>query len=370
MRRRQFLQTAALPCWAACAAAAPDAAFTVEARHYEKLPSKQIKCLLCPRECVVDAGSRGHCQVRENQGGKYYSLIHSRICASNVDPIEKKPFFHVAPGSLAYSVATPGCNLHCKFCQNWEISQVRPEDVHAVRIAPNEFAGRARASRCASVAFTYSEPTVSNEFVVDTARALREAGGPMALVVSNGYIQRAPLLDVCRSVDAIKIDLKAFSDKFYREVTGASLKPVLETIVTIRKQGVWCEIVDLVIPTLNDADADFAGLARWVKAELGPDVPVHFTRFQPLYLLKNLPPTPAAALERAKAICDAEGLNYVYIGNIPGHPAENTRCPKCRRVIVERAGFTIRANHIEGGKCGFCKNPIPGKWRVPEAPKV
>jgi pyruvate formate lyase activating enzyme len=375
--RRTFLKAATLPCLAVCAAAcfrgdsaaaldwssAPedDARFRVEARFYEKLPGKNVRCKMCPRGCVVGDGQRGHCRVRENRGGTYYSLVHSRVCAAHIDPIEKKPFFHFHPGILAFSLATAGCNVNCKFCQNWEISQAKPEDLPARYMPPADVAALAKQNQCPAVAFTYSEPTVFNEFVTDAADAAR-AQGTKAVVVSNGFIQQEPLKRLCQHVDAIKIDLKAFSAKYYREVVNAELQPVLNTLATTRKEAKWMEIVHLVVPTLNDSDAEFRDLARWIKANLGPDVPIHFTRFQPLYLLKNLPPTPVATLERAKAIADAEGLQYAYIGNVPGHPAENTRCPKCRRLLIERAGFTITQNHIRKGKCEYCQHVIPGVW--------
>jgi pyruvate formate lyase activating enzyme len=368
MDRRAFLKTATLPCLAVCAApgaeakpAANDAQFTIEARFYEKLPNKKTKCKLCPRECVIDDHERGYCGVRENRGGTYYSLVHSRVCATHVDPIEKKPFFHFAPGTMAFSIATAGCNVNCKMCQNWEISQSRPEQVENTYLPPKSVPALALRYNCPSIAYTYSEPVVFCEYVLDTAEAGRAAGVKSA-VVSGGYIQEEPLKQLCRRVDAIKIDLKAFSEKFYKEVVNGELKHVLNTLVAIRKQGTWNEIVYLVIPTLNDSDQEFKSLARWVKTELGPDVPLHFSQFHPEYLLKNLPPTPVATLDRAKAICDAEGLHYVYIGNIPGHPAESTYCPKCRRVVVERAGFAVRAIHLNRGKCQFCQQVIPGVW--------
>lgn len=375
--RRTFLKVTTLPCLAACAAAclhsspavalgAPslaedDAHFRVEARFYEKLPGKNVRCKLCPRGCVVGDRQRGHCRVRENRGGTYYSLVHSRVCAAHIDPIEKKPFFHFHPGILAFSLATAGCNVNCKFCQNWEISQANPEDLPARYMPPADVAALAKQNQCPAVAFTYSEPTVFNEFVTDAADAAREQG-TKAVVVSNGFIQQEPLKRLCQHVDAIKIDLKAFSAKYYREVVNAELQPVLDTLVTTRKEAKWMEIVHLVVPTLNDGDAEFRDLVRWIKANLGTDVPIHFTRFHPLYLLKNLPPTPVETLERAKAIADAEGLQYAYIGNVPGHPAENTRCPKCRRLLIERAGFTITQNHIRKGKCEYCQHVIPGVW--------
>ncbi len=372
--RRYFLKlAAALPCFAACEIAfcAPGNPFflsiddwnaAVEARYYKKLSGKVVQCKLCPRECTVAPGDRGYCRVRENRGGTYYSLVYSRIVAAHVDPVEKKPFFHFLPGSLAFSVATAGCNVHCKFCQNWEISQARPEDLRSSKVSPKELAARAKESGCTLLAYTYSEPTVFNEYVVDAAEAGR-AIGLRSVVVSNGFIQQEPLKRLCQSVAAIKIDVKAFSEKYYREVVRGELKPVLDTLVTIRKHGTWSEIVYLVVPTLNDGDAEFRGLSRWVKSELGADVPVHFTRFYPLYLLRNLPPTPVETLERAKAVADAEGLQYVYIGNVPGHRAQHTYCPKCRRLLIERAGFTVRQAHLQRGKCEYCQQVIPGVWK-------
>jgi pyruvate formate lyase activating enzyme len=359
MDRRSFLMTAALPCLGATG----DAQFTVEAKHYEKLPHKKIKCRLCPRECVIDDRERGYCGVRENRGGSYYTLVYSRVCAAHVDPIEKKPFFHFYPGTLAFSIATAGCNVNCKMCQNWEISQVRPEQVRSVYLPPRRAAEMAKESNCGSIAYTYSEPVIFFEYLLDVARAGRAAGIRSA-VVTGGFVRPEPLKELCGAVDAIKVDLKAFSEKFYKEVVNGELKPVLEALVLIRKLGMWAEIVYLVIPTLNDDDIEFRGLAKWVKAELGPDVPVHFTRFHPEYLLKNLPPTPVKTLERAKSIADAEGLHYVYVGNVPGHPAENTYCPKCRKPVVERQGYDVGGVHIQKGKCQFCQKPVAGVWGV------
>jgi pyruvate formate lyase activating enzyme len=374
--RRKFLEAAALPCLAACAyapaapgagfpafppAADKDSRFIVEAKFYEKLPYKKIKCKLCPRECVIDDRERGYCGVRENRGGKYYSLVHSRVCTAHVDPIEKKPLFHFCPGTMAFSVATAGCNVNCKMCQNWEISQVRPEQVPSNYLPPRELAALARQYDCVSIAYTYSEPVIFYEYVKDAAEAGR-ANGVRSVVITGGYIQQEPLKEWCKAVDAIKVDLKAFSEKFYKEVVNGELKPVLETLVTLREQGMWTEIVYLVIPTLNDGDQEFQALAKWVKSNLGPDVPVHFTRFHPEYLLTNLPPTPIESLERAKGIADAEGLHYVYIGNVPGHPAENTYCPRCHRVLIERLGYIIKQTHLKKGRCGYCQQVIPGVW--------
>ena len=372
--RRAFLKlAAATSCFAVWTSAFPGPTETfalskddwdsaVEARFYQKLPGKVVQCKLCPRECIVASGDRGYCRVRENRGGTYYSLVHSRVVAAHIDPIEKKPFFHFLPGSLALSVATAGCNVNCKFCQNWEISQARPEDLRSTKLSPKELAARGKQSGCPLLAYTYSEPTVFNEYVVDAAEAGHELG-LRSVVVSNGFIQQEPLKRLCRSIDAIKIDVKAFSETYYRDVVRGELKPVLDGLVTIRKSGTWSEIVYLVVPSLNDSDGEFRDFARWVKTDLGSDIPIHFTRFYPLYLLRNLPPTPTETLLRAKAIADAEGLQYVYTGNVPGLPSENTYCAKCRRLLIERAGFTIRQIHVKKGKCEYCQQVIPGVWR-------
>jgi pyruvate formate lyase activating enzyme len=341
-----------------------DSRFVVEAKFYEKLANRKIKCKLCPRACTVGDKERGYCGVRENRGGTYYTLVHSRVCAAHVDPVEKKPLFHYLPGTNAFSVATAGCNVNCKFCQNWEISQSRPEQIPADYAPPQRVAALAKQYKCPTIAYTYSEPVIFSEYLMDTADAGHKAG-IRSIVVSNGYIQEDALKQAYGKMDAVKIDLKAFTEKYYRDVVTGQLKPVLETLVTLRKMGKWTEIVYLVLPTLNDNDAEFRGLAKWIKANLGPDVPLHFTQFHPEYLLKNLPITPVPTLERAKAIADAEGLHYVYIGNVPGHPAQNTYCPQCHKLLVERAGFT--ANRVlirKDGNCPYCKHPIPGIWHA------
>jgi pyruvate formate lyase activating enzyme len=340
-----------------------DARFTVEAKFYQKLQNLKIKCKLCPRECVVGDRERGYCGVRENHGGTYYSIVHSRVCAAHVDPIEKKPLFHYLPGTVAFSLATAGCNVNCKFCQNWDISQARPEQIPADYAPPQRVVDLARHYDCPTIAFTYSEPVVFSEYLMDVADAAHEAG-VRSIVVSNGYMQEESLKTAYGKMDAVKIDLKAFTESYYAKVVTGQLKPVLESLVTLRKIGKWTEIVYLVVPTLNDSDSEFRGLAQWIKTNLGVDVPLHFTQFHPEYLLKNLPITPVPTLERAKAIADAEGLHYVYIGNVPGHPAQNTYCPQCRRLLVERVGFTASQMLILKDSCPYCKHPIPGIWRT------
>jgi pyruvate formate lyase activating enzyme len=341
-----------------------DAQFVVEAKFYQKLPNRKIKCKLCPRECAVGDKERGYCGARENRGGTYYSLVHSRVCAAHVDPIEKKPLFHYLPGTNAFSIATAGCNVNCKFCQNWEISQSRPEQVPSNYAPPQRVAQMARQYDCPTIAYTYSEPVIFSEYLMDTADAGHEAG-VCSIVVSNGYMQQDSLKHAYAKMYSVKIDVKAFTESYYANVVTGELKPVLDSIVTLRKMGKWTEIVYLVLPTLNDSDTEFRGLAAWIKTNLGPDVPLHFTQFHPEYLLKNLPITPVPTLERAKAIADAEGLHYVYIGNVPGHPAQNTYCPQCRKLLVERVGFTASQMLIrKNGACPFCRHHIPGIWHA------
>jgi len=341
-----------------------NAQFTCEAKFYQQLPNRKIKCQLCPRQCVVADRDRGCCGVRENRGGVFYTLVHSRVCAAHIDPIEKKPLFHYLPGTMAFSIATAGCNVHCKFCQNWNISQSRPEEVPAQFLSPLQAAAIARKYDCPTVAFTYSEPAVFAEYLMDTADAAR-AAGVGSIVVSNGYLQHDALIQAYGKMDAVKIDLKSFSESYYTKIVAGRLQPVLDSLVTLRKIGKWIEIVYLIVPTLNDDDAELRGLAQWIKANLGLDVPLHFTQFHPDYLLKNLSVTPLATLERAKAIADAEGLDYVYIGNVPGHPAQNTYCPRCRKLLVERVGFTASQVLMRNDStCPNCNHTIPGIWRT------
>ena len=377
LNRRSFLTcalalgttlTAGESIFAAPAAAAAqtqsDAQFVTEARFYEKLSNRRVKCKLCPRECAVGDKERGYCGVRENRGGTYYTLVHSRVCAAHIDPIEKKPLFHYLPGTVAFSIATAGCNVNCKFCQNWDISQSRPEEIPADYAPPQRIASLAQQNKCPTIAYTYSEPVVFSEFLMDCADA-GHAAGVRSVVISNGFMQDEALRQAYGKMDAVKIDLKAFTEKYYQDIVTGKLQPVLDSLVTLRKMGKWTEIVYLVIPTLNDGDAEFKGLAAWIKANLGVDVPLHFTQFHPEYLLKNLPITPVATLERARQIAMAEGLHYVYIGNVPGHPAQNTFCPQCGKTLVERIGFTASQVLVgKDNKCPFCRHPIPGIWHA------
>jgi len=333
----------------------------VEARYYQKLPDREIRCDLCPRFCQLGDKERGFCGVRENQDGKYYTLVYGQVASLNVDPIEKKPFFHFLPGSEAFSLATAGCNLSCKFCQNWEISQMRPEQVKNIYLPPEALVASCERYHCPVIAYTYTEPVVFFEYMYDSSLLARKKG-IKNVVVTAGYINPGPLADLLRVVEAIKVDLKAFNQNFYTEYVRGQLQPVLDTIKQIARSGCWLEIVYLVIPTLNERPEEIREMCRWLKNEIGPDFPLHFSRFHPMYLVKNLPPTPVSTLEKLREVALAEGLHYVYVGNVPGHPGENTFCPKCGKLIIERYGYIIRKNELSGNKCRYCGQVIAGVW--------
>jgi len=333
----------------------------VEARYYKKLPDREIECLLCPRKCKLGDKERGYCGVRQNDGGTYYTLVYGKACTMNVDPIEKKPFFHVLPQTQALSIATAGCNVNCKFCQNWEISQVRPEQVNHFDLPPQAVAEAALRYRCPSIAYTYSEPVVYYEYMYDTSIEARRKG-LRNVVVTGGHISPEPLEALIKVVDAIKVDLKAFNQDFYTEYVRGELQPVLDAIRMIGRSKRWLEIVYLVIPTLNDDPGQARKMAQWILKEIGPDTPLHFSQFHPMYLIKNLPPTPVSTLEKLRQTAIQEGLHYVYLGNIPGHEGENTYCPKCKRIIIQRFGFEIKRIELKGGLCKFCQTRIPGIW--------
>jgi len=332
-----------------------------EASWYKKLEEGRVECELCPQACKVADMERGMCGVRENRGGTYYTLVHSLVCSIHTDPIEKKPLFHVLPGEKAFSFSTAGCNVECKFCQNWELSQFRPEQVQAYNLPPERLVAAARRNGARLTAATYGEPVVFWEYVRDVAIAAN-AAGVKPTVVSNGFIKEKPLREVLPLLSAIKVDLKSFTDGFYRKQVRGELEPVLKSLQVIKEVGVWLEIVVLLVPTLNDSAAEVSDLCAWVRAKLGPDVPVHFTRFHPTYRLTDLPPTPVSSLERAWKIGRDAGLNYVYLGNVPGHPGENTTCPGCGEILIRRVGYRILSNRLVTGSCPDCKRSIPGVW--------
>jgi pyruvate formate lyase activating enzyme len=320
-----------------------------------------VRCNLCPHRCIVAAGERGLCRVRENRDGRLYSMVYGNPCAVHVDPIEKKPLFHFLPTAAAFSIATAGCPLRCLYCQNWSIAQVTPEETDNVDLPPAEVVRSARAYNAPVIAYTYSEPCAFYEYMLATAQLGRQQGVRSA-VISAGFINAEPLRQLCGAVDAIKIDLKGYDEEFYRTVCGAELKPVLEAIQTIFEAGVHLEIVNLVVPTLNDRMDQLKALAGWVAHEMSPDVPLHFSRFYPQYKLANLPPTPVETLQQAREVAMAEGLHFVYIGNVPGDPGNSTYCPNCGRPIIVREGFSVLEYHLKGDRCEYCDQRIPGVW--------
>ncbi len=333
-----------------------------EALAYEKLDGRVVQCVLCPRECIVREGQRGYCEVRENQGGVYKTLVYGRVCAAHVDPIEKKPLFHFLPGTRVFSIATAGCNVECQWCQNWDISQARPEDLRSQYLPPKKVVEVARRYDCPTVAFTYSEPTIFYEFSLDTAREAKEAG-VHSVTISNGFIQAEPMKRLCEVLSAVKVDLKGFREEFYRDYVHGELKAVLATIELVKGLGIHLELVTLLIPGLNDGEDETKDLSRWVVKNLGPDVPLHFTRFHPAYKMKNLGRTPARTVERARQIAVSEGVHYAYTGNLPGSEHENTFCHGCGKKIIERYSFYVGQTHVTAGKCDYCGAQIPGVWQ-------
>jgi pyruvate formate lyase activating enzyme len=332
-----------------------------EASWYEKLSGGLVHCQLCPNSCRLPEGKIGLCRARKNVGGTLYSLVYGQVASVHVDPIEKKPFYHVLPGSQAFSLATPGCNMRCLFCQNWEISQAFPWEVETTVSTPEQIVAAALRSGAQAIAFTYSEPTIFYEFMLDIAK-LAKAKGLKTLVVSNGYIQPEPLKELLPFIDAYKVDFKAFDPKFYATITGGSRDPVLQTMKTIRAHGVWLEIVNLLVPGLNDSDEQVRQLARWVKENLGDDVPLHFTRFQPMHKLANRPPTPIENVIRAREIALAEGLKFVYTGNIPFPAGDSTYSPQTGQLVVERQGYFVVRNDLTNGVTPQGET-IPGIWK-------
>lgn len=322
---------------------------------------KTVQCELCPTECVLEDYEVGGCKVRINKGGALYSLVYGKPCAVAIDPIEKKPFFHVLPGTTAFSIATAGCVLGCKFCQNWQISQARPEDTDNRDLGPEDVVRQAVFYNCRTITYTYTEPTVFYEYMFDTAQVARRFGIKNTMH-SCGYINEKPLRALAAFLTAADLDLKAFTEDFYSRICGGRLKPVLDALVVLRQEGVWLEITNLIIPGLNDSMTEIRGMSRWIVQNLGPDVPIHFSRFFPNYKLKNLPPTPEQTLFNARKTAMDAGLRYVYIGNMRSD-AENTSCPNCGRMLISRTGYFVRENNARNGACRFCGAKIAGVWR-------
>ncbi|MCP4152265.1 MAG: AmmeMemoRadiSam system radical SAM enzyme [bacterium] len=329
-----------------------------EAKYYKLLGDKKVQCQLCPHECRVADLERGTCGVRENRGGTYYTLVHSNPCSTNIDPIEKKPVFHYYPSTTAFSIATAGCNFVCKFCQNWEISQKRPEQIRSIHLPPKALIRVAKQRGCKTVAHTYTEPVVFFEYMLDCAVEGKRKGVPN-IMISNGYIKEKPMRELCKYLGAVKIDLKAFTDGFYKNVCAGSLKPVLDTLLVLKDEGVWFEIVVLIIPTLNDSAAEIRRMSKWIVKELGPAVPVHFSRYYPTFMLKSIPPTPPETILKARKIAMDNGIKFAYAGNMLSD-AENTYCPSCSKLLIERMRYATRIVGMKSNKCKYCSVTIPG----------
>jgi len=333
-----------------------------EARLYEKLDEGKVKCHLCAHRCTIADGKRGVCQVRENQGGVLYTLVYGLSISQAIDPVEKKPLFHFFPGSTAFSFATVGCNFHCSFCQNWQISQMVRDEGHIQghEASPDYLASAAYHYGCKSIAYTYTEPTIFFEYAYDTA-VRADKWGIKSIYVTNGYMTEEMLDAFGPYLHAANVDLKAFNDDFYRKTCGARLQPVLDAIKAMKKRGIWVEITTLVVPGQNDSEEELRHLAEFIAQEAGVDTPWHVSRFHPEYRMRDVRATPLSTLHRARDIGLQAGLRYVYEGNVPGSEGENTYCYNCHNLLIRRYGFGILENLIlPESKCPYCEVTIDG----------
>ena len=331
-----------------------------EGMFYEQTP-RGVTCLICPNECAIKEGDLGDCRSRTNHEGKLYSIAYGNPCAVHIDPIEKKPLYHFNPSSMAYSVATAGCNLACLNCQNWTISQKSPRDTRNYDLMPEKLIQETLDSRCKSIAYTYSEPVTFFEYTYDSSKLARTKG-IRNIIVSAGYINEKPLRELAKYIDAANIDLKSFRDSIYLRLNGGKLQPILNTLKILKEEGVWVEITNLVVPSWTDDLVMIKEMCKWLKDNGFEDNPLHFSRFHPQYKLTQLPATPVGTLQEARNIATREGLKYVYIGNVPGSGAENTYCPDCKKMIIERRGYKILSNNIVKNRCRYCNAHIAGVW--------
>ena len=332
-----------------------------EAKYYKKIDEETVQCMLCPRGCTLTQGQRSFCRVREMQDGKLQTLVYGRPCSLAVDPIEKKPFFHFLPGSSVFSLATAGCNFRCKYCQNWQISQSLPEEVNSYSVSPGDIISQARENNCPSIAYTYTDPVIFYEYMLDIAKEAK-ANGIRNTCHTNGCFRHEPANEIAGYLSAANIDLKSFNQDFYTDVCAGFLQPVLDTLKIFKEHKVWIEITNLLVPTLNDDLGEIQEMCIWIRDNLGRDVPLHFSRFWPQYKLTGLPATPIETLEEAWKLAKDSGLNYAYIGNVPGHPAEHTYCPSCAKPVIKRSGYVVLENNVVNGRCEFCGAGIAGVW--------
>ena len=335
-----------------------------EAMFYHKLDGDRVRCGLCRFRCLIGTGKRGHCRVRENRDGVLYSLVYGRVVAEHVDPVEKKPLFHLLPGSRSYSVATVGCNFRCLHCQNYSISQPDEGSVEhsGSFIAPETVVERALAAGCRSISYTYTEPTIFFEYAYQIAKLARQAG-LKNIFVTNGYITNEALAVIAPYLDAANIDLKGFTDSFYQEVVGASLGEVLDCIREYKRLGIWLELTTLVIPNRNDSEKELRDIAQFIVSEIGKETPWHVTQFYPTHRLTDEPRTPVTTLREARRIALDAGLRYVYEGNVPGEGGENSYCPSCGGLLIRRYGYLVEKNFLADGSCPGCGFAIDGIWK-------
>ncbi len=330
----------------------------MESRYQEQVDEETARCLVCPRMCKIGMGQRGFCGTRENRGGKIYSLTYGLLSSLAVDPIEKKPLVHFHPGSISLSISSVGCSFTCPWCQNWHISQARPEGSGLQRYKPEQIVAEAKRQQCTSISYTYNEPLINLDFVEDTARLARKKGVKNVLV-TNGYVSLQALSRVVDVIDAANVDWKGFSEEFYRKHCSADLESVVQATEEMFRKGVHVEITFLIIPETNDGTDEARRMARRIVDDMGPDVPLHLSRFFPMYKFSHLPPTPVETLLRAREAARGEGLHYVFVGNVPGEHYEDTVCPKCGKTVVGRVGYDITEWNIEVHHCRFCGTPIP-----------
>ncbi len=330
-----------------------------EATLYEKIANSRVRCHLCAHRCVITEGRLGVCQVRQNLGGTLYTLVYGHTISQQVDPVEKKPLYHFYPGSRAYSIATPGCNFRCQWCQNWNIAHMPREQglIPGYEATPDQIVADAHATDSRSIAYTYTEPTIFFEYAYSTAR-LAHASGIANIYVTNGYMTAEMLETFHPYLDAANVDLKAFRKKTYNRYAGAGLGPVLDSMKAMKRMGIWLEVTTLVIPGLNDGAAELRDVACFVAQELGPETPWHLSRFFPSYKMTDRPPTPVETLRRAQEIGLEEGLRYVYLGNVAGE--SNTTCHGCGQILIRRRGYWIAENHVWNGHCPTCGTPVAG----------
>jgi len=333
-----------------------------EAMYYKQI-GENVQCQLCPHECSLEPDDRGICRARVNKAGKLYSLVYGNPCSAHIDPIEKKPLFHFLPSTTIFSIATAGCNLRCLNCQNWTISQFQPEETTNYDLMPDKVVLAAKENNCKSIAYTYSEPITFYEYMYDTSKIAKK-GGLKNVMVTAGYINEKPFRDLCKVIDAANIDLKSFSEKTYNNLNGATLKPILNTLKLAKQEKIWFEITNLIVPSWTDDLGMIREMCQWLHKNGFDDNPLHFSRFHPQYKLTHLPPTPVSVLNEAREIAMEEGLKFVFIGNVPGTDAENTYCPKCKKIVIGRKGYTITENNLLNGTCKFCGEKISGVWKA------